>query len=53
MMYFSRVQLLFHHGLCVVVLHLEVLQVDVDAFHIYFHSHTVVIEGLSDISQLF
>ena len=47
----QQVELLGQHGLGVVILHLHVLQVDVDALQVHFHRHAVVVEGLGDVAQ--
>ena len=50
---FQQVQLLFQHGLCIVILYFQVFEIDVHPFHIDFHCHSVVIEGLRDVLQFF
>ena len=48
----QHVVLLGEHGLGVVVLHAEVLEVHVDALHIHAERHVVVVESLGDVAQL-
>ena len=47
---FQHIQLLFH-CLCIVILHLQIFQIDIDSFQIDFHRHSVIEESLCNISQ--
>ena len=45
--------MLFLHCLSIVILYFQIFQIDINTFHIYFHSHSIIVKSHGDVFQFF